>query len=145
MNLTQTHRSGALHEDIGRTSEVKGSSDRSFGFVFAAVFSVVAVWSVPSEGEVAWWAAAVALGFATVAVYRPALLAPANRLWFRFGMALGRITTPLVLAIIFFGVLTPTALLMRATGRDALRLRRQEAGASWVRRDAGGTDMTQQF
>ena len=138
--------SGALHEDISRAPEVVGSSDRSFGFVFAAAFAVVALWSVPAGGDVGWWAVVPAAAFAAAALVRPKLLAPLNRLWLRFGLLLGRVTTPLVLGLIFFAVVTPTALLMRWRGRDPMRLRRAEAG--WVEREPGantGNQMRRQF
>ena len=137
----------ALHEDIERPAEVRSGSDRSFGLVFAVVFAVIALWSTPGGGEVRWWAVTMAALFAFVAVARPGLLAPLNRLWFRFGLLLGRVTTPLVLGLIFFLVVTPTALLMRLTGRDVLRLRAGQ-GAEWITREPGanrGDQMTRQF
>lgn len=84
-----------------------------------------------------------------MALVRAAWLAPLNRLWFRFGLLLQRIAHPVVLAIIYFAVVTPTGLVLRALGKDPLRLRRDpDAATYWIRRDPPGPEpesMTRQF
>ena len=127
------------HEDLSRTHEVKGSSNRSFGWVFTAVFLLVTAWPLLSGGAVRWWALLVAVAFALVTVAVPKLLAVPNRLWLRLGLLLNRIISPVALAILFYVVVTPVGALMRMLGKDNLRLRRGDSEASyWITRRPPG-------
>ena len=137
------------HEDFSREEHVEGSSDRSFGFVFAAVFGVIAALPLLHGGALRLWAVPVAIAFAVVALVRPALLAVPNRLWMKFGLLLGKIVSPIALGVLFYGALTPLGVLMRLAGKDPLRLKRDDAAASyWIPRTPPGpppTSMTNQF
>lgn len=116
-----------------------GSSDRAFGLVFAAVFAAIGFYPWLGGHGVRPWALAVAGGLVAVAAVVPAVLAPLNRAWQRVGHAMHVVTTPLILALIFFVVITPMGLLMRALGKDPLRLRRAPGAASyWIERRDGG-------
>jgi len=85
------------------------------------------------------WASAVAAGFALVALLAPRLLRPLNQAWFRFGMLLHRVVSPLVMGLLFFVTVTPIGLLMRLTGKDPLRLRFDPAADSyWIDREPPG-------
>jgi nitrate reductase NapE component len=129
----------STHEDFSRTHEVKASSNRSFGWVFTAVFLIIAVWPLVSGGMVRWWSLSVAAAFALVTVAAPKLLALPNRLWLRFGLLLNRIISPVVLALLFYFVVTPMGALMRVFGKDTLRLRRHATDTSyWIKRDPPG-------
>jgi len=130
----------ATHEDLSRTHDVKASSNRSFGWVFTAVFLIIAVWPLVSGGMVRWWSVFVAAAFALVTVAAPNLLALPNRLWLRFGLLLNRIISPVVLALLFYFVVTPMGALMRVFGKDSLRLRRRRGSDAtyWIKRDPPG-------
>jgi nitrate reductase NapE component len=129
----------STHEDFSRTHEVKASSNRSFGWVFTVVFLIIAVWPLFSGGMVRWWSLSVAAAFALVTVAAPKLLALPNRLWLRFGLLLNRIISPVVLALLFYFVVTPMGALMRVFGKDTLRLRRHATDTSyWIKRDPPG-------
>ena len=124
-------------------STAKPGSDRAFGLVFAGVFLLVALWPLfdraSPHGSIRTWAMAVAAVFALCAWLAPQVLAPLNRLWFRFGELLHRIVSPIALGVIFFGVVTPYAAVMRLFGRDELLLRKSSARPSyWVRREPPG-------
>jgi predicted membrane metal-binding protein len=120
------------HESFDR-DEVKTSSDRSFGFVFAAVFAILAVWPVLFGGRLRLWALVPAVLFLAAALAYPRVLHPFNRLWFRIGVLLHHVVTPIVMGFIFcFGVV-PTALIMRLRGWDALRVDVKRRGeTNWV-------------
>ena len=127
------------HERLLDEGPVKTSSDRSFGIVFAIVFAIIGLWPLLADGGVRWWSLAIALGFAAVAIARPGLLAPLNRLWFRFGLLLNSIVSPLVMGLLFYLIITPFALFMRLTGKDLLHLRRDpEAASYWIQREPPG-------
>ena len=130
---------GAFHETFAREHEVEASSERSFGIVFSAFFLLVAVWRVWGGREVRWWAAAIAVALFTIALVRPSLLRPLNRVWLRLGMLLNRIVSPLVMALIFIVTVTPIALIMRLSGKDPLRLRLEpQAKSYWIERKPPG-------
>jgi hypothetical protein len=123
------------HESFLRNEEEVRSSDRSFGWVFAVVFAIIALLPLLGALPPLWWAAAVSAVFAGFAVVAPQRLAPLNRLWMRFGALLHRIVTPVVLGFMFFFVITPIGLLMRATGKDPLRLKLdRNARTYWIER-----------
>jgi len=127
------------HEDFSRTHEVKASSNRSFGWVFTAVFLIIAVWPLFSGEMLRWWSLFIAAAFVLVTVAVPNLLAVPNRLWLRFGLLLNRIVSPVVLAFLFYVVVTPMGALMRLFGKDNLHLRRDDSDTSyWIRRDPPG-------
>ena len=92
------------------------------------------------------WALAVAGVLALTATMRPALLRPLNAAWTRLGLLLNRITSPIVLGVVYFGALVPTGWIMRAMGRDPMRRKRQpDAPSYWVRRETPPESMTRQF
>ncbi len=127
------------HEAHHRDEAIEGSSDRSFGLVFAAVFSIVALWPLVSSGAVRWWAAGVAATFALLAFVAPRVLAPLNRAWMKLGLWMGRVVSPIVLGILFFVVFWPMGLLMRAAGKDPLRLKKpSNVSTYWVERKPPG-------
>jgi hypothetical protein len=124
--------------------EVEIGSDRSFGFVFAVVFSVIAFSPLLRSADgVRWWAVAVSVGFLVLALAMPGLLHRPKLIWFRFGSALHRIVSPVVMALIFVGAVVPVGLLARFCGKDFLRLRREpEAESYWLERQPPGPDGT---
>jgi hypothetical protein len=137
------------HENLEREDHIEGSSDRSFGFVFAAVFAVIALWPLMGGGGVRWWSAGLAGLFVLLALVMPAVLAPLNKVWMRLGLLLGKIVSPIALAVMFYLIITPIGLLMRLTGKDPLRLKFAKADASyWIRREPPGPkpdSLTNQF
>ena len=118
---------------------VRGSSDRSFGWVFAGVFALLAAHNF-WQGHHYWpFELTIAIVFAVVTLVRPALLAPLNRLWTKFGLLLGKIIAPLVLGALYYLVFTPIGLLMRMSGKDPLRLKPDpNASSYWIVREPAG-------
>ncbi|CAN7181489.1 SxtJ family membrane protein [Bosea sp. LjRoot237] len=134
---------GVHHEFQARAGHDahEGSSDRSFGFVFAAVFALIGLYSAWYSGKAWPWLGLVAAGFLAVALIRPAVLAPLNKLWMKFGLLLAMIINPVVLGILFFLVFTPMAFVARLVGKDFLRLKKQpEAKSYWIVRDPPGPE-----
>lgn len=126
-----------------------GSSDRAFGLVFCAVFVVVGLWLLTTSKAPSWWAFALAAVFALLAVTRPRTLAPLNRVWAAFGLMLHKLISPLLMGVIFFGVVTPIGLFMRLIGKDVLKLRwRADVDSYWIERETPGPEragMKKQF
>ncbi len=125
------------------------SSDRSFGFVFAGVFALIGGWRLVHGAPPRWWALALAVAFALVALAQPKLLHPLNRAWLMFGRLLHKVVSPLVMSAIFFLVVTPTAWIMRRRGKDVLSLRRRsDLSSYWIVREPAAPEtetMTRQF
>lgn len=131
----------SAHEDLSRKHQIKGGSDRSFGFVFTVFFALLAFWPmVHGRPMRAGWA--IGAGVVLLAtLVRASLLAPFNRAWTMLGAALNRVVSPVVSGLVFYLVLTPVGLLMRWSGKDPLRLRMDENAESyWIRRDPPGPE-----
>lgn len=118
---------------------LEGSSDRNFGLVFAAFFLIVALTPLFHGQDTRLWAVGVSTTFSILALAIPAVLAPLNHLWTAFGLLLHRIASPIALAILFYGVVAPTGLLMRLLGKDPLRLHfDRDAPSYWIQRTPPG-------
>ena len=128
-----------FHEDFGREDGPKSGSERSFGIVFAVVFTIIGLWPLWDGGPFRLWALAGAGIFLAAGLFFPALLRPFNRLWFNFGMALHNIVNPLVMGLLFYLTVTPIALIMRVTGKDPLNRKFDpQAKSYWIVRDPAG-------
>jgi Saxitoxin biosynthesis operon protein SxtJ len=137
-----------LDKTDARSPHAGPGSERSFGLVFAAFFAVMAV--LRAWRGLEWeWFAAVAVLMIVLALTVPAVLAPFNRLWYRFGMLLSLIFQPIVLGLLFFVTVTPIALIMRLTGKNPLRLRfAKDLDSYWIVRDpsgSSGSSLNRQF
>ena len=138
----------SFHESFEREEEVAGSSDRGFGFVFTAVFTIIGLWPLLGGSTPYWWALGVSALFLLVSLARPRLLAPLNRIWMRFGLLLHKITNPIIMGFLFFFLITPFGLVRRMIRRDPLGLKRREDLESyWSGREAAQseTSMERQF
>ncbi len=136
----RTYRREALHEDLARGAVPQGGSDRAFGVVFAVLFAGLGAW-LAASGRGAWPAAAfaTAAAFGLAAWLAPRRLALLNRLWTRFGLMIHAVVSPVVLGVLFYGVITPTGLVMRALGKDPLGLAYdREAESYWIKRQPPG-------
>lgn len=111
-------------------------SNRSFGLIFAVFFCLVALLPAVHGAPVRWWALGVAILFAAVAFLAPRALSPLNWVWFKLGLLLHHVVNPVIMAVMFYGAILPMALLLRALGKDVLRLKRAPESASyWIPRE----------
>jgi len=117
-------------------SEIELPSNRKFGFFFTFVFVMVAAYFHYSA-NVSWAYVFIAMAmiFLLVTLIKSDALLPLNKLWMRFGLLLGMIVSPIVLGVIFFGLFTPIAILMRLSGRDELRLKFAQKASHWISRE----------
>ena len=140
LSAPDSPRAGAgVHERLIGLGPLVKASERVFGLTFGVVFSVAGLLPVAFGSGPRWWAFGVAGVFVLVALIRPVLLTPLNRVWFRIASVLGRILSVVSMALLFYGVVTPTGLVMRMLGKDLLCLRRDPKAASyWVHREAPG-------
>ena len=116
-------------------SEIELPSNRKFGFFFTFVFILVAAYFYYSDNLTwAYVVSAAALAFMLVTLIKSDALLPLNKLWMRLGLLLGMIVSPIVLGVIFFGLFTPIAIVMRLSGRDELRLKFAQKASHWISR-----------
>lgn len=137
------------HEIFDRNDKSERSSDRSFGLVFSSVFIVIALAPLLSCRHARWWALIPAGAFLLTAFLCPSLLSGLNRGWTKIGHLLHRIVSPLLLAMFFFLILTPFAIIMRMFRKDELSMDQEPASNSyWVTRKKKNTstqNMSNQF
>ena len=139
----------ATHENHERNNRIDGPSDRSFCYTFAVIGFVFAGISFWKGGNYWPWLAGGASIFGAVGLLAPHIFAPLNRVWFRIGMLLHKIMTPLIMGVVFFAVITPIALIMRLLGKQPLDLKYDpEAPSYWIERKPPGPEaesMSNQF
>ena len=129
----------STHEVFSRDEKVVAGSDRSFGLVMAAAFAVVTLLNAWHAGRLWPWTGGLAALFLAAGLLRPSLLHPLNLIWLRFGLLLHRVVNPIVMALVFYGTVLPTGLVMRMLGKDLLRLKRQpDADSYWIVRQPPG-------
>ena len=131
--------SATIHEDFHRQTQPQGTSDRGFGWVFAAFFALVAFWPMVRRHESPrWWALGVAFAFVVAALVSPSLLHPLNLLWIKLGLLLSKVTTPIFAGGLFFLVFTPAGFVLRLMGKDFMRLRPETGASYWNLRQPPG-------
>lgn len=127
------------HEAFAREEVVVAGSDRSFGLVMTAAFAILSLLNGWHDGRIWPWTAGIAVVFFVASLIYPTILNPLNRLWLKFGLLLHKVVNPIVMALLFYGVVLPTGLIMRAPGRDLLRIKRDpQASSYWIVRQPPG-------
>ena len=127
-------------------SKIKISSNRSFGLVFFVVFLIVALWPLKYEEDIRLWSLILSIIFFILGIFNSKLLTPLNKLWFKFGIFLGVIVSPIIMGIVFFFVVTPTGVLMRILRKDLLKMRKvKNISTYWIKRDKENSRMKKQF
>jgi hypothetical protein len=125
--------------------DVKISSNRSFGLVFFIVFLLIAFYPLINQGEIRIWSVLISLFFLILGIINSKILTPLNKVWFKFGIFLGKLISPLVMGIIFFLVVTPIAFLMRILKKDLLNLKFNKNSSYWIEKTDPKSTMKNQF
>ena len=125
--------------------DIKIGSNRSFGIVFFVVFLIIATYPLINGDELRLWSLIISIIFLFLGLVNSKILNPFNKLWFKFGIFLGKIISPLVMGIIFFLVVTPIGLLMRLLNKDLLNLRFNNKGSYWIEKTEPKSKMKNQF
>ena len=124
---------------------VKISSNRSFGIVFFVVFLLIALYPLTYSEEIRAWSVIISLIFLVLGLFNSKILTPLNKLWFKFGIFLGKIISPIIMGIIFFLVVTPIGLLMRLLGKDLINLKYNNNKSYWIEKKGPKSKMKNQF
>ena len=125
--------------------DVKIGSNRSFGIVFFVVFLIIATYPLINGDELRLWSLIISIVFLSLGLVNSKILNPLNKLWFKFGIFLGKIISPLVMSIIFFLVVTPIGLLMRLLNKDLLNLKFNNNNTYWIEKTEPKSKMKNQY
>tara|TARA_B100000700_G_scaffold172522_1_gene190598 strand:- start:974 stop:1369 length:396 start_codon:yes stop_codon:yes gene_type:complete len=129
-----------------KKNKIKISSNRSFGIVFFVVFLIISVWPLLNENPLRIWAISVSIIFLILGLMNSKILTPLNLVWYKFGILLGILISPIVMGIVFFLVVTPTGFIMKILGKDLLNTNfNKEIKSYWINRDNSKTSMKKQF
>ena len=125
--------------------DIKIGSNRSFGIVFFIVFLVISLYPLLHGENIRVWSLIISIIFLVLGLLNSKLLNPLNKIWFKFGLLLGKIISPIVMGIIFFLVVTPIALFMRLLKNDLLNLKFNKKNTYWVEKSGPKSKMKNQF
>ena len=128
-----------------KNNEIKISSNKSFGIVFAIVFFLIGLWPIIKSNDIRIWSLILSIIFLILGLMNSSILTPLNKIWFRFGIFLGNFIAPVVMGIIFFFVVTPIGLIMRLLGRDLIKLKKNNENSYWIEKKDTESSMKKQF
>ncbi|MDC0152810.1 SxtJ family membrane protein [Candidatus Pelagibacter sp.] len=127
------------------SKNIKISSNRSFGIVFFLFFLIVSIFPLFKDEDIRIWAVIVSIIFLILGLLNSSILSPLNKIWFKFGILLGNFISPIIMGLVFFTVVTPTAFLMRAFGKDLLNLKKNNKKSYWIKKSSIKSKMKDQF
>ena len=120
-------------------------TNKNFGIVFSIVFLIIALFPLIDDGNLRIWSLIVSTIFLFLGLINSKILTPLNKIWFKFGLILGKIVSPVIMGVIFFLVVTPTALIMRLVGKDLLNLKFNKHKSYWIEKTGPKSNMKNQF
>ena len=126
-------------------NDVKISSNKSFGIVFFIVFLIIGIYPLINNGDIRIWSITLSLAFLFLGLINSKILTPLNKFWFKFGILLGKIISPLIMGLIFFCVVTPIGFIMKLLGKDLLNLKFNKDRTYWIDRNGPKSKMKNQF
>ena len=124
---------------------IKIGSNKSFGIVFFIFFLLISIYPLTDGGVLKIWSLVIAVVFLILGILNSKILAPLNKLWFKFGMLLGKVVSPVVMAFVFFAVVTPTSLIMKVLKKDLLNIKKNKNSSYWIAKSGPKSKMKNQF
>ncbi len=128
-----------------KNNKIKIGSNRSFGIVFSIVFLIIAVWPLLNGHEIRYWLLIISIVFLILGLIKSKILTPLNKIWFKIGILLGNIVSPVVLGFVFFLVVTPTSIIMKILRKDLLNLKKNNNNSYWIEKNNQNNRMKNQF
>ena len=126
-------------------NDIKISSNRSFGVVFFIVFLLIALYPLLNNNEIRLWSLIVSVLFLILGILNSKILSPLNKIWFKFGLLLGKIISPIIMGVIFFLVVTPIGFIMKLLGKDLINLKFNNEKSYWSEKSGPKSKMKNQF
>ena len=128
-----------------KNNKIKIGSNKSFGIVFFTVFLIIAIWPLLNGYEIRYWSLIISIVFLLLGILNSKILTPLNKIWFKIGILLGNVISPIVMGIIFFLVVTPTSFIMKILGKDLLNLKKNTKNSYWIKKQNQNSRMKKQF
>jgi len=128
-----------------KNNDIKIGSNKSFGIVFFIVFLIIALYPMLKGQDLRLWSLIISFIFLILGMINSSILTPLNKIWFKFGILLGNIISPIVMAIIFFGVVLPTGIVMKILRKDLIGLKKNNKNTYWIEKKSQMTSMKNQF
>ena len=125
--------------------DIKIGSNKSFGIVFFLVFLLISLYPLINDGNLRIWSFVISIIFLILGILNSKILSPLNKIWFKFGLLLGKMISPVVMGIIFFIVVTPTGLILRLFQKDVLNLKFNNNNTYWIKKSGPKSKMKNQF
>ena len=125
--------------------DIKVGSNKSFGVVFFLVFLLISLYPLINDGNIRIWSFVISIIFLILGILNSKILSPLNKIWFKFGLLLGKVISPIVMGIIFFIVVTPTGLILRLFQKDVLNLKFNNNNTYWIEKSGPKSKMKNQF
>ena len=116
-----------------KINKIKISSNKSFGIIFFIVFLIISIYPIINDQEIRIWSIVVSIIFLIMGLRNSRYLTPLNIIWFKFGILLGNLISPIVMGLIFFTIVTPIGLLMRIFSKNFLNLKKNNDNSYWVK------------
>ena len=120
-------------------------TNKNFGIVFSIVFLIIALFPLINNESLRIWSLIISAVFLFLGLINSKILTPLNNIWFKFGLILGRIVSPVIMGVVFFLVVTPTAFIMRLVGKDLLNLKFNKHKSYWIEKNGPKSNMKNQF
>jgi hypothetical protein len=130
---------------IKKDRNIKIGSNKNFGIVFFIFFLIASILPLFKDENIRIWALVVAIIFLVLGLLNSPALSPLNKIWFKFGILLGNFISPIIMGLVFFTVLTPTAFIVRAFGKDLLNLKKNNKKSYWIEKSLIKSKMKNQF
>jgi len=124
---------------------IKKSSNRSFAILFFIVFLLISVWPLLSGDNYRLWPLIISVIFLTLGLINSKLLTPLNKSWIKIGEILGLVVSPIIMALIYFIVLTPLSIILKLAGKDLLNIKFSKIDSYWIKREKNIGSMKKQF
>ena len=128
-----------------KNNKIKIGSNKSFGIVFFTVFLIIAIWPLLNGYEIRSWSLIISIVFLLLGTLNSKILTPLNKIWFKIGILLGNVISPIIMSIIFFLVVTPTSFIMKILGKDLLNLKKNTKNSYWITKQNQNSRMKNQF
>lgn len=128
-----------------KINKIKISSNKSFGIIFFIVFLIISIYPIINDQEIRIWSIVVSIIFLIMGLRNSRYLTPLNIIWFKFGILLGNLISPIVMGLIFFTIVTPIGLLMRIYSKNFLNLKKNNDNSYWVKTNNQKSKMKNQF
>ena len=124
---------------------IKISTNKSFGIVFFIFFLIITMSPLLNDENIRIWSLIISLIFLILGLMNSRILTPLNKLWFKFGILLGSIISPIIMGIVFFVIVTPTSFIMKFLGKNLLNLKKDNKSTYWIERPKVKIKMKDQF